>query len=82
MVAWFYVPLGIVMILLACFGVNSLIRLSRVSFPASVACMILLFFVLIISEAVFGDRKTRGIVNVVDIPVSIQLASVLGTTYS
>lgn len=60
------------MILVACFGVHSLISLSNVSFPASVACMIILFFGLVGCEAVLGEKKTRGIVNIIDIPVSLK----------
>ncbi|KAF4636223.1 hypothetical protein G7Y89_g1878 [Cudoniella acicularis] len=66
--AWFYVPIGIIIILLACFGVNSLIGLSSVSFPASVACLIVLFFGLMICDMIIGDRKTRALVNIIDIP--------------
>ncbi|KAF2805746.1 uncharacterized protein BDZ99DRAFT_424137 [Mytilinidion resinicola] len=68
MTAWIYVPISILIILLACFGVESLIGLSSVSFPASVACMIILFFALIICESLFGDRKTKRVVNLVEIP--------------
>jgi hypothetical protein len=67
--AWFCVPVGILLMLLACFGVNSLIGISSVSFPASVACMIVLFFGLIICDSLIGERRTRGVVSVVDIPV-------------
>lgn len=62
-------PLGLVLILLACFGVDSLIGFSSVSFPASVACLILLFLALIVIDLVIGDRKTRALVSVIDVPV-------------
>lgn len=62
-------PVGILIILLACFGVNSLIGLSSVSFPASVALLVVLFFALIGCDLVLGDRKTRAIVNVIEVPV-------------
>lgn len=68
--AWVFVPIGILIILLACFGVQSLIGLSTVTFPASVAVLVLLFFGLVILELVLGDRKTRALVKVIDIPVS------------
>jgi len=68
--AWFYVPLGVTFILAICFGIHSLISLSSVSFPASVAAMIALFFLLILSQVTLGDRKTKRIVALVDIPVS------------
>ena len=64
-------PAGVLLILLACFGVNSLIGLSSVSFPASVACLIVLFLALIILDLIIGDRKTRAIVNIVNVPVSM-----------
>lgn len=67
--AWIYVPTGVVLVLLICFGVNALISLGTISFPASVACMILLFFALIGSELVLGDKRTRAIVRLLDIPV-------------
>ncbi|KAG9233960.1 LrgB-like family-domain-containing protein [Amylocarpus encephaloides] len=66
--AWLYVPVGVLIILLACFGVNSLIGLSSVTFPASVALLVALFFGLIICDLVIGDRRTRELVSVIDIP--------------
>lgn len=68
--AWIYVPVGILVMLLACFGVNSIIRLSNVQFPASVACLVILFFLLLLSDLTLGERKARAIVKVIDIPVS------------
>ncbi|KAG4442518.1 hypothetical protein IFR05_002018 [Cadophora sp. M221] len=71
--AWLYVPIGIVIILLACFGIDSLIGISLVSFPASVACLILLFLGLVFCDLVIGDRKTRAVVKVIDIPAGFAL---------
>jgi len=68
--AWLYIPIGVLIILLACFGVNSLISLSSVSFPASVALLVVLFFSLMICDCIVGDRKTRALVNVIDVSVS------------
>lgn len=68
-VAWAFVPFGIIIILLACFGLNSLIRLSSVQYPASVACLVLLFFGLLSCDQILGERKTREIVNIIDVPV-------------
>jgi hypothetical protein len=69
--SWVYIPVGLLLMLLACFGVNILIGLSFVSFPASVACMIVLFFALIACDFIIGDRRTREIVNVINIPVCL-----------
>lgn len=69
MVSWVYVPIGILLMLLACFGVDCLIGLSSVSFPASVASMIVLFFFLVLCDSLIGERRTRQIVSLIDIPV-------------
>lgn len=69
--AWVYVPIGLVAVMAICFGVHSLISISSVSFPASVACMIGLFFLLILSQSVLGDKKTKRLVALIEIPVSI-----------
>ncbi|TGO36388.1 hypothetical protein BHYA_0126g00140 [Botrytis hyacinthi] len=66
--AWIQVPFGIVLILLACFGINALIGLSSVSFPASVACLILLFLILNLIDLVIGHQRTRALVSIIDIP--------------
>lgn len=78
LVAWVYIPIGILCVLLACWGVDSLIGLSSVSFPASVALLIVLFFALILCESILGNQRTKKIVQVIDIPVSYQNAADLG----
>ena len=72
LIAWFYVPIGILCVLLACWGVDSLIGLSSVTFPASVALLIVLFLALILCESILGNQRTKKIVQVIDIPVSYQ----------
>ena len=76
--AWIYVPIGILSVLVACWGVDSLIGLSSVSFPASVALLVVLFFALILCESILGNQRTKKIVQVIDIPVSCQHAASLG----
>ena len=68
--AWLYVPFGITLVLAICFGIHCLISLSSVSFPASVACMIGLFLFLVLSQVTLGDRQTKKIVNLIEIPVT------------
>lgn len=70
--AWIYVPIGALCILLACWGVDSLIKLSSVSFPASVALLVMFFFGLILGETILGDKRTKRIVQIIDVPVSIR----------
>ncbi|KAF4334688.1 hypothetical protein FBEOM_11460 [Fusarium beomiforme] len=71
--AWFYAPLGITIILAICFGVDSIFYKFNVSFPASVTCMMLLFFALIASESLLGTHKTRKLVNIIDVPAGWSL---------
>ncbi|KAK5995520.1 hypothetical protein PT974_03929 [Cladobotryum mycophilum] len=66
--SWIYTPIGVVAFLAACFGVDSLFKKLSVAFPASVACLLLLFFALLLSEAVLGGHKTKKILSVIEIP--------------
>ncbi|KAI0886658.1 LrgB-like family-domain-containing protein [Annulohypoxylon maeteangense] len=66
--AWLYVPFGIILMLLACFGVNKLFGLGSVAFPSSVACLVILFLALLLSEQVLGEHRTKRIVGVIEIP--------------
>ncbi|KAF4974277.1 hypothetical protein FZEAL_8799 [Fusarium zealandicum] len=65
--AWFYVPLGLTVTLAACFGVDSIFHKFNVAFPASVACLILLFLALIASESLLGSHRTRKLINLIDV---------------
>ncbi|KAI0009656.1 LrgB-like family-domain-containing protein [Xylariaceae sp. FL0662B] len=65
---WLYIPPGILLFLLACFGVDKLLKLGSVSFPASVACLVVLFVALLLSEQALGEHRTRRIVAVIEIP--------------
>ncbi|KAI8962097.1 LrgB-like family-domain-containing protein [Daldinia sp. FL1419] len=66
--SWLYVPFGIILMLLACFGVNKLFGLGSVPFPSSVACLIILFAALLLSEQSLGEHRTKRITAVIEIP--------------
>ncbi|KND89288.1 Plastidal glycolate/glycerate translocator 1, chloroplastic [Tolypocladium ophioglossoides CBS 100239] len=66
--AWVLAPAGVTAMLLACFGVDALFGRLAVAFPASVACLVLLFGALLGCEAVVGARATRRLVGAVDVP--------------
>ncbi|OTB00604.1 hypothetical protein M426DRAFT_234106 [Hypoxylon sp. CI-4A] len=66
--SWLSVPFGIVLILLACFGVKKLFGIGSVAFPSSVACLVILFLALLLSEQVFGEHRTKRIVSVIEVP--------------
>ncbi len=63
-----FVPTGILIMLAACFGVDRLLSLGGVSFPASVACLVLLFLSLLLSDVVAGPRRTKLLVHIINIP--------------
>ncbi|KAI0390493.1 LrgB-like family-domain-containing protein [Xylariaceae sp. FL0594] len=65
---WLYIPCGIVCILATCFGVNKLLQLGGVVFPASVACLVVLFLGLLVLERVIGEYLTRRFVALLEIP--------------
>lgn len=50
-----------------------MIQRIGVAFPASVACMILLFAFLTGISAWFGERKVRDTVKVIDVPAGFAL---------
>ncbi|TKX20388.1 putative LrgB-like family protein [Elsinoe australis] len=56
-----------------CFGVHRLISLAKISFPASVACMILLFVFLILCEVTLGDKTTKKLISLIDVPCGFGL---------
>ncbi|MBE3041559.1 hypothetical protein IMZ48_03060 [Candidatus Bathyarchaeota archaeon] len=57
-------------ILAACFGVDAVFQKFGVSFPASMACLILLFLGLIACEWLLGNHRTKKLVNLIDVSVS------------
>ncbi len=70
---WVFVPAGAFAIMGACFGVNQLLEMGHVSFPASVACLVILFLSLLLCDLVIGDRKTKEVVRLINIPVGSHL---------
>ncbi|KAI2627838.1 LrgB-like family-domain-containing protein [Hypoxylon sp. NC1633] len=66
--SWLYVPFGIMLMLLACFGVSKLFGLGSVAFPSSVACLVILVLALLLCEQVLGEHRTRRIVAIIEIP--------------
>lgn len=62
------VPVGIVAIMASCFGIDRLLNMGGVSFPASVACLVILFVALVLCDLVLGRRPTEKIVRAINIP--------------
>lgn len=55
------------------YGVNEIIILTTISFPASVTCMLLLYFTLIILTRYLGEKKVAKVVKLVEIPGGFSL---------
>ncbi|KAK8012659.1 LrgB-like family-domain-containing protein [Apiospora marii] len=66
--AWLSVPTGILAMLAACYGVDRLFQIGNVAFPASVACLVVLFLALLLSEQVLGEHRTRRLVAYIEVP--------------
>lgn len=55
--------------LAVCYGVDRLFQIGNVAFPASVACLVVLFLALLLSEQVLGEHRTRRLVAYIEVPV-------------
>ncbi|KEY68490.1 hypothetical protein S7711_09790 [Stachybotrys chartarum IBT 7711] len=71
--AWVVVPPGITAILAGCFAIDTLLRRLSVTFPASVAAMVLLLAALLLSEVALGAQRTRRLVGWIDVPAGWSL---------
>ncbi|KAM7194358.1 Plastidal glycolate/glycerate translocator 1, chloroplastic [Rhypophila sp. PSN 637] len=71
--SWVQIPFGITLMLLASFAVDVLLKHAHVSFPASVACLIFLFFGLLLSELVLGNHRTKVLTKNLDVPAGWSL---------
>ncbi|TGZ80029.1 hypothetical protein EX30DRAFT_364820 [Ascodesmis nigricans] len=67
--SYLFIPLGCIATLALCGGIDALLRLGHISFPASVLTMLTLSTALMIAARVFGERKVKRVVNVLDIPL-------------
>lgn len=56
---WVLSPLGVLIILYFVVGVDSLIELGTVAFPASVACLLFLFFALLAGDVLLPEKYMR-----------------------
>ncbi|ODQ68530.1 hypothetical protein NADFUDRAFT_68728 [Nadsonia fulvescens var. elongata DSM 6958] len=70
---YIYTPLGVLLFLAFLYGLNQLILLTSVNFPASVLGMIILFGIIIGHHGIFGHRHTAQLIRVIDIPAGFSL---------
>ena len=70
---WILVPLSIVFMLYCIVGMDSLIRLGTVDFPASVACLLILFFLLIVSDWLLPSKHMKTLLSMLKVPTDFAL---------
>jgi putative effector of murein hydrolase len=65
--------IGVLIALCALYGVNVAILLTKVAIPASVICMLILFFGLLLLEVAIGTRKVSSLLKIINIPAGFSL---------
>lgn len=70
---WILVPLGLIIMLYCIVGMDSLIGLGTVDFPASVACLLILFFLLVVSDCLLPQRHMKTLLSVLKVPTDFAL---------
>ncbi|GMM35093.1 hypothetical protein DASC09_024180 [Saccharomycopsis crataegensis] len=67
------VPIGCVLVLCILYGVNIVIEKIKIEFPASVALMLILYVLLLLSQKIFGKFITSHIIKVIEVPANFAL---------
>lgn len=70
---WILVPISIVFMLYCIVGMDSLIGLGTVDFPASVACLLILFFLLVVCDWLLPPTRMGTLLSVLKIPTEFAL---------
>lgn len=70
---WILVPLGLIIMLYCIVGMDSLIGLGTVDFPASVACLLILFFLLVVSDCLLPQKHMKTLLSVLKVPTDFAL---------
>ncbi|CZR68805.1 uncharacterized protein PAC_18705 [Phialocephala subalpina] len=73
LISWILVPFSIVVMLYFVLALNTLIGLGTVAFPASVACLLILFFVLIFLDLILSKKHMNWVLKVLDVPTGFAL---------
>lgn len=62
------IPLSFLTILAVLYGVNEIILLTTINFPASVTCMLLLYLCLLACSWIWGPRRAAALYNILKVP--------------
>ncbi|KAJ0122031.1 hypothetical protein J7T55_002542 [Diaporthe amygdali] len=70
---WICVPLSIIFMLYCIVGMDSLIGLGTVDFPSSVACLLILFFFLLVCDWLLPSKHMGTLLSVLKVPTEFAL---------
>lgn len=70
---WIFVPLSIIFMLYCIVGMDSLIALGTVDFPSSVACLLILFFLLLMCDWLLPPKHMGTLLSVLKVPTEFAL---------
>lgn len=70
---WIFVPLSIVFMLYCIVGMDSLIGLGTVDFPASVACLLILFALLLVCDWLLPAKHMGTLLSLLKVPTEFAL---------
>lgn len=70
---WIFVPLSIIFMLYCIVGMDSLIGLGTVDFPASVACLLILFVLLLVCDWLLPPKQMGTLLSLLKVPTEFAL---------
>lgn len=70
---WILVPISLVFMLYCIVGMDSLIGLGTVDFPSSVACLLILFFLLLVCDWLLPPAHMTNLLSVLKVPTEFAL---------
>lgn len=70
---WIFVPVGIILMLYCVVGMDSLIGLGTVDFPASVACLLILFAFLLVCDWLLPPKHLGNLLSLLKVPTEFAL---------
>lgn len=71
--SWVFVPVGIILMHYCVVGMDSLIGLGTIDFPASVACLLILFVFLLVCDWTLPPKHMGNLLSLLKVPTEFAL---------
>lgn len=71
--SYIYTPIGCILVLMILYGINKIIEVIGIQFPASVCLMLINFGFLLCCSQILGKKKTSSIVKIIEFPAGFAL---------